>query len=78
MSIIDYECLACASFSGCGTEIGKGSIMCAVRRTQNRQTKGERVRDKKTDRRDRDRQTETKIDRQKQTKSVRDKDKKRD
>ena len=41
MSIIDYECLACASFSGCGTEIGKGSIMCAVRRTQNRQTKGE-------------------------------------
>ena len=41
MNIIDYECLACASFSGCGTEIGKGSMMCAVRRTQNRQTKGE-------------------------------------
>lgn len=41
MNIIDYECLACASFSECGTEIGKGSIMCAVRRTQNGQTKAE-------------------------------------
>lgn len=41
MNIIDYECLACASFSGCGTEIGKGSVMCAVRRTQNGQTKAE-------------------------------------
>lgn len=41
MNIIDYECLACASFSECGTEIGKGSIMCAVRRIQNGQTKAE-------------------------------------
>ena len=23
MNIIDYECLACASFKECGTEIGK-------------------------------------------------------
>ncbi len=41
MNIIDYECLACASFEQCGTEIGKGSMMCIMKRTQNRQTKGE-------------------------------------
>lgn len=39
MNIIDYECLACASFKECGTEIGKGSIVCAMKRTQNNQTK---------------------------------------
>ena len=41
MNIIDYECLACASFSGCGTDTEKGSIMCEVKRIQNRQTKAE-------------------------------------
>lgn len=41
MNIIDYECLACASFKECGTEIGKGSFMCAMKRTQNGQTKQE-------------------------------------
>ena len=41
MNIIDYECLACASFKECGTEVGKGSFMCAMKRTQNGQTKQE-------------------------------------
>ena len=41
MNIIDYECLACASFSLCGTEVGKGSFMCAMKRAQNGQTKQE-------------------------------------
>lgn len=41
MNIIDYECLACASFKECGTEVGKGSLMCAMKRAQNRQTKQE-------------------------------------
>lgn len=41
MNIIDYECLACASFKECGTEVGKGSLMCIMKRTQNGQTKQE-------------------------------------
>lgn len=41
MTIIDYECLACDNFNQCGTEVGKGSFMCAMKRAQNSQTKGE-------------------------------------
>lgn len=39
MKIIDSECLACASFETCGTEVMKGSIMCCSNRISNRQTK---------------------------------------
>lgn len=41
MSIIDYECLACSSFNECGTEIGKGSILCRSKLITNKQTKGD-------------------------------------
>ena len=41
MQIIDRECLACTSFCECGTEIGKGSLLCMSKRVTNKQTKGE-------------------------------------
>ena len=41
MQIIDRECLACSSFCECGTEIGKGSLLCMSKRVTNKQTKGE-------------------------------------
>ena len=41
MQIIDCECLACSSFCECGTEIGKGSLLCMSKRVTNKQTKGE-------------------------------------
>lgn len=41
MQIIDRECLACSSFCECGTEIGKGSLLCMSKRVTNGQTKGE-------------------------------------
>ena len=41
MNIIDNECLACASFEQCGTDVLKGSIMCTVKCAQNPQTKHE-------------------------------------
>lgn len=41
MSIIDYECLACSSFHECGTEVGKGSILCRSKLITNKQTKGD-------------------------------------
>lgn len=44
MQIIDCECLACSSFCECGTEIGKGSLLCMSKRVTNGQTKGEMLR----------------------------------
>lgn len=41
MQIIDCECLACSSFCECGTEVGKGSLLCMSKRVTNKQTKGE-------------------------------------
>lgn len=41
MQIIDRECLACSSFCECGTEVGKGSLLCISKRVTNKQTKGE-------------------------------------
>lgn len=41
MNIITDECLACASFKECGTDIMKGSIMCGMLRTKNKQTKAD-------------------------------------
>ena len=41
MQIIDRECLACSSFCECGTEIGKGSLLCMSKRVTNKQTKGD-------------------------------------
>ena len=41
MQIIDRECLACSSFCECGTEIGKGSLLCMSKRVTKKQTKGE-------------------------------------
>ena len=43
MQIIDRECLACSSFCECGTEIGKGSLLCMSKRVTNGQTKGEMI-----------------------------------
>lgn len=43
MTIIDYECLACSSLNECGTEVGKGSILCRSKLISNRQTKGEMI-----------------------------------
>lgn len=40
-NIISDECLACASLKECGTEVGKGSVMCQMKRINNKQTKGE-------------------------------------
>ena len=41
MKIIDHECLGCACFSNCTTDIMKGSIMCSSKRIQAKQTKKE-------------------------------------
>ena len=41
MRIITDECLGCASFNKCGTEVVKGSMMCAILRSKNNQTKGD-------------------------------------
>lgn len=43
MQIIDRECLACSSFCECGTEVGKGSLLCMSKRVTNKQTKGEMI-----------------------------------
>lgn len=39
MNIITDECLACASLKECGTEVMKGSIVCQMKRLNNKQTK---------------------------------------
>lgn len=41
MNIITDECLACASINECGTEVMKGSVMCQMKRINNRQTKAD-------------------------------------
>ena len=41
MNIITDECIVCASFKECGTDIMKGSVMCGVLRAKNKQTKAD-------------------------------------
>lgn len=41
MNIITDECLACASLKECGTEVMKGSIICQIKRMENKQTKAD-------------------------------------